>query len=223
MSDKTFRYQIDTAIQTTLDTASSPQVGVYYWEDEFNTKYTSEGHLEYINSLGIYSVDVSSTMASLKELSENQNILDIQESDFLNSIAQIKFVEISQDVSTTAGEQINETVTLLESIITPNEVGNKLEIMFTVSAIVDTSSDRVMVFHLFIDGIFKRATRIFSDRGNSERSGSGSLAYVYTIDSSDPVDVEIRWGHNGSGTAKIQVDTEPEYSHSSLIIKEVRA
>ena len=223
MSDKTFRYQLDTAIQTTLDTASSPQVGVYYWEDEFNNKFTSEGHLEYINSLGIYSIDVNSIMSSLKILPNNSNILDIQESSFLNSIAQIKFVEVGEDVSTTAGEQTNETVVLLESVITPNETGNKLEILFTVSAMVDNTSDRVMVFHLFINNNFKRATRIFSDRGSSERSGSASLAYVYTIESTEPVDVEIRWGHNGSGTAKIQVDTEPEYSHSSLIIKEVRA
>ena len=222
MLENSFRYLLDVATQTLLDTATSPRTGVYYWDDGSGNLYTSKKLLDYINSTGVYTVDADAIITTLQGLAVNQFILDIQQEFGIPQIPQLKFVEVTTDVSTTADEQTNETVTLFQEQIIPNEMGNKLEILFSASAMVDNNSDRVIVFHLFINNQFIRAARIFSDRGSSERSGSAALNYIYTIDSLDPLDVEIRWGHNGSGTARIQVSTEPEYSHASLIIKEVR-
>ena len=112
---------------------------------------------------------------------------------------------------------------MLSTTVTPNEVGNSIEILFTAGAYVDNNSDRVMTFQLFVDGVFKRATHIFSDKGSSMRAGSCALAYVHKVASKDPHVIEIRWGHNSSGTAKIDAVSEPEYNHGSLIVTEVRA
>ena len=226
MSELNFRYKVDSGVRTTLDTASSPQTAVYYWQNG-SDYYTSQAHLEYINSLGLYTADVNNIMNSLKGDQDNEDILDIQETTFSNSIAQVLFTEITQDVSTTADEETDETAQLLKLDFTPNERGNRAIIDFSVSATASSNSDRTIVFQLFVgesgSETFKRSAKIFSDKSSGMRSGSCSLIYCYKIDSTNQHTALIKWGMNGGGSAEINVNDEEEYEHASLRMMEVRA
>lgn len=63
-------YHVDGATAIDMDAASSPNTAVYYWLDGTD-KLTNRQHLEYINSLGVYTIDVDNTIKYLAGLVEN--------------------------------------------------------------------------------------------------------------------------------------------------------
>lgn len=225
MSDL-YRYKTDVSVRATLDAASSPNNAIYYWEDS-GEYYTSKAHMNNINATGAYTVDVNSVMATLEAATENEDILEVQEGQIFNSIAQTAYVEVTNNVYTTANEETDETTELLRIDFTPKEKGNKLIVNFTASATSYTNSDRTIVFHLFIgetgSETFKRGTKIFSDKWGGRRSGSCALTYCGKIESTNAHSVLIKWGQNGSGSAAIRAQSDGEYEHASLVIQEVRA
>ena len=76
MSDPTLRYIVNQTEKDNLDASYPPDI--LYWDDG-GICYTSLAHLEYIDSLGLYTLDPAAIIASLATEPENENIIIIQE------------------------------------------------------------------------------------------------------------------------------------------------
>lgn len=67
-------YKLDGPIKTALDAATNNKAFIAYWRCmEGNFLVTNRAHLEYLDSLGIYSIDVDSVINALEALEINED------------------------------------------------------------------------------------------------------------------------------------------------------
>lgn len=70
-------YKLDGPIKAALDTATNNVQQIAYWRDDENTVWlTNRAHLEYLNSLALYTIDVDDVISALQNLEINQSAGD---------------------------------------------------------------------------------------------------------------------------------------------------
>ena len=88
-------YRLDGPIKTALDSATNDEPNIAYWRDDEDVYYiTNEAHLNYLNNLGIYSIDVTNIINALQNLLINKEI--VTKTELEEELGrEVKFAELS--------------------------------------------------------------------------------------------------------------------------------
>ena len=187
---------------------------------------TSPGNADFNTQNGTYrigGVDVAlptgGTTGQVLEKASGTNY-DVQWADASGGFIKSAFAEITSDTTTTT---TTWGTTLLSINITPASSSNYFIVNFSVSGWNSSSSDRRVQFRLSMgltgSETVRRATHFFSD--DNMEAGSASLVYRAQAVGAGQHTVLIEWKSSSSGTAEIQVVTEPDDHHASLLVQEV--
>lgn len=132
------------------------------------------------------------------------------------------FDEITVNTTTTA--TVGTPAVLLSRTLTPINSSNYFIISFTASGSIPSTADNQIVFAIFygLTGAEtrRRSTYIFSDSSGNE-SGSAALTMRLQALGAGSHTIQVRWGVTGS-TGTINVVSNPNYDHASMIISEVQ-